>query len=302
MDDTITINDEILSTVKSAIKAALVYESLTGGKRKLGITGEVGEILTCYHLGLRLSIDPRSEGFDAIDKDGLRVQIKSRKSESKGMPRDVGRTGIFSKHKFDFALLSILDNNYQLCEVWRAEHDVLHPIIERNKRRNPSLSSFKKVGRKIFEAGSKLNEVQEDKMEENSQEKKATRKEAIEYLKKHLGELPQGVICASKLYPPEKSWTKSPGWWLRPELKNLNRGENVHLVCRKENGKDFYYLCVPVKDIEEYLKKNDLEIRPQKGEEFIHLELSARHDDLFQDLRKGRVNFAKYLVKLQGNE
>lgn len=174
MDDAITINDEILSTVKSAIKAALVYESLTGGKRKLGITGEVGEILTCYHLGLRLSIDPRSEGFDAIDKDGLRVQIKSRKSESKGMPRDVGRTGTFSKHKFDYALLSILDNNYQLCEVWRAEYNLLHPIIERNKRRNPSLSSFKKVGRKIFEAGSKLNEVQEDKMEENSHEKKAT--------------------------------------------------------------------------------------------------------------------------------
>lgn len=108
------------------------------------------------------------------------------------------------------------------------------------------------------------------------------------------------LIRVSKLIPPEKARTKSPVWWLQPPLKRLNIGEKIHLLCRNENGKDFHYLCVPVKDIEGYLKKSDLEIRSIKGgEEFIHLELSARPNDLFQDLRgKGRVNFAKYLVEL----
>lgn len=135
-------------------------------------------------------------------------------------------------------------------------------------------------------------------MDANSHEKKATRKEAFEYLKKHLGELPQGVICASKLYPPEKAWTKSPVWWLEPSLCKLKEGVNLHLLCLTEDGKSFHYLCIPSKDIEEYLETDDLEIRSRKENDFIHIELSARQDDLFQDLRKGRVNFAKYQVEL----
>jgi len=128
----------------------LEYERATGGKRKLGITGEVGELLCCHRLGLELALDPRSEGFDAVDKEGLRVQIKTRRSESTGLSRDRGRTGRFSQHEFDYALLVLLDHDYQLREVWRAAYEVLRPLIEGQKRRSPSLSSFKRVGRQIY--------------------------------------------------------------------------------------------------------------------------------------------------------
>lgn len=152
-DDTlkwITIDSKIVSTIKSAINAALAYENKTKGTRKLGITGEVGEALVCNKLGLRLMLDTRSEGFDALDSDGKRVEIKSRRSESIGLPRDAGRTSKFSEHPFDYALLGLLNQNYELCEVWRAEYNRLLPVIEKQKRKNPSLASFKSVAKKIF--------------------------------------------------------------------------------------------------------------------------------------------------------
>ena len=148
---TIKIDSKLINIIKSAISVALEYEAATNGKRKLGITGEVGEVLVCHQLGLRLVLDSRSEGFDAMDKDGLRVQIKTRRSETEGLPRDAGRTGIFSKHEFDYALLALLDNKYELCEIWQVDYNKLKPIIEKQKRRQPNLSSFKRVGEKIFD-------------------------------------------------------------------------------------------------------------------------------------------------------
>jgi len=148
---TIKIDDKLINTIKSTINVALEYEAATNGKRKLGITGEVGEVLVCHQLGLRLVLDSRSEGFDAVDKDSLLVQIKTRRGESEGLPRDAGRTGIFSKHEFDYALLALLDNKYELCEIWQVDYNKLKPIIEKQKRRQPNLSSFKRVGEKIFD-------------------------------------------------------------------------------------------------------------------------------------------------------
>lgn len=147
----VCITKGLLQQLNKAIQASLAYEKETGNCRKLGITGEVGEVLACYQLGLKLVCDPRASGYDAIDKQGKKVQIKTRRSEAKGLPRDVGRLSSFSKHEFDYALLVLLDHNYILCEIWRAESKNLKPIIKRQKRRNPQLSSFKKVAKKIFE-------------------------------------------------------------------------------------------------------------------------------------------------------
>jgi len=147
---TIKVDSKLVNKVKRAIGVALEYEAATNGKRKLGITGEVGEVLVCHQLGLKLVLDSRSEGFDAVDKDGFRVQIKTRRSESDGLPRDAGRTSTFSKHEFDYALLALLDHKYQLCEIWQADYNKLKPIIERQKRRNPNLLSFKNAGGRVF--------------------------------------------------------------------------------------------------------------------------------------------------------
>jgi hypothetical protein len=146
----IVVNDDIIQKVKLAIEAALAYEAATNWNRKLGITGEVGEILVCHQLGLRLMLDPRSVGYDALDPGGRRVQIKTRRSESEGLPRDAGRVSSFSGYEFDYALLGLLDHQYRLCEIWQADYDDLMPIIDKQKRRNPNLSLFKRVAHRVF--------------------------------------------------------------------------------------------------------------------------------------------------------
>ena len=40
----ITVDSELLEKIEQAIQVALAYERATTGSRKLGITGEVGEV------------------------------------------------------------------------------------------------------------------------------------------------------------------------------------------------------------------------------------------------------------------
>jgi len=150
---TISINDEIVEKINLAIGAALMYEEVTGGKRKLGVTGEVGEIMVCEQLGLKLVSDPRSTGFDAIDRNGKHVQIKTRRSESEGLPRPIGRVSRFSNHKFDYALLALMDRKYNVCQIWRAPYSKIKSLTEKEQtdRSGPRLASFMKIGEIIFD-------------------------------------------------------------------------------------------------------------------------------------------------------
>ncbi len=146
----ISIDSQLLEKVEQAIQAALNYENATGGSRKLGITGEVGEVLICHELGLLLTRDARSEGYDAVDHSGRLVQIKTRRSETGDTPKKTGRLSRFSEHAYDYALLGILDSQYRLIQIWRADYEVLDPIIRTQKRRNPTLSTFKRVATQIY--------------------------------------------------------------------------------------------------------------------------------------------------------
>ena len=66
---------EDLDKLDVAILAAKAYRKLTD--KPLGITGEVGEVLAARLLKLTLK-DARQPGYDAVGKDGRRVQIKAR--------------------------------------------------------------------------------------------------------------------------------------------------------------------------------------------------------------------------------
>lgn len=140
---TIAVDTKILQAAREAARAASRYEKLVG--RKLGITGEIGEVLICQALNLLLMQDPLAAGHDAVDARGRTYQIKTRRSATKGLPRDVGKMGRFSAHPFHFAVLGILDTNYNLVEVWQAPYRKVLPLIEADKYRSPRLKAFKAV-------------------------------------------------------------------------------------------------------------------------------------------------------------
>src|SRR3989338_10721689 len=102
---TLKITPDIKRIVGQAIKVALTYEKLTG--RKLGITGEIGEVLVCAHpklkkYGLKLIANPLSAGADAIGRHGKLVQIKA-KRPGDWRRRYLGRISKFADHNFNYA-------------------------------------------------------------------------------------------------------------------------------------------------------------------------------------------------------
>lgn len=123
--ETIEINDSLIDVINKAIVVALEYGALTQNNRKLGITGEIGEVLICKQLGLRLMANSLIAGYDAIDKDGRRVQIKTRRSESGEKPKETGRLSRFSEHEYDYTLFGVFNSKYQLVEIWKADYHVL---------------------------------------------------------------------------------------------------------------------------------------------------------------------------------
>jgi hypothetical protein len=147
---TLIVSDAIMEAAASAIKAELVYQRATNCGRKFGITGEVGEILVCRALGLRMVEDPRSEGFDAVDAEGQCVQIKTRRGENSELPKEGGRLSRFSAHECDYVLLGILSRDYKLNTVWKADFGRLKPIIGKHKRANPTIRQFKTVGEQVY--------------------------------------------------------------------------------------------------------------------------------------------------------
>ncbi len=145
---------KLIKKLQSVIRAELAYEKATQGRRRLGITGEAGELLACHQLGLRLVLNPIAKGHDALDKRGRRVQIKTCRTKEGVLAGKAGRTSRFSEHKFDYALMVFLDERYRLGEIWRAGYKKLLPFLKKEKRRNPPLAVFRQIGRKVFDARS----------------------------------------------------------------------------------------------------------------------------------------------------
>jgi len=142
MNRFININPSVKKVVGVVIQSAINYGKVTG--RKLGITGEIGEVLVCDKLKFKLLADPITSGYDAVDNKGKKYQIKTRRGNS-----NKGRVGRFSNHKFDYAILAILDEGYKLKELYQVPFKKLEPVLRKHLRRNPSLLEFKKVADKI---------------------------------------------------------------------------------------------------------------------------------------------------------
>ena len=148
--ETVKIGKNVIEIINKVIEIALLYENCFDGKRKLGITGEVGEILACQKLNLKLVLDTINKGFDAIDNDGKMVQIKCCRSETLEISPDHARVGKFSKHIFDYAILVLLGRKYNILEILKVDYSDLEPTLCRNDKRNPSIGNYRKIALRIY--------------------------------------------------------------------------------------------------------------------------------------------------------
>jgi Family of unknown function (DUF6998) len=146
--DLVALKDVIQKAKKLAIK----YRKLTG--KPLGITGEVGEIAAAELLDLKLTA-ARHPGYDAVDQDGHRIQIKSRCVLPDSKPgQRVGKIRL--DYEFDTVLLVLMDENFEPLEIYEANHDDVERELTkegskaRNVRGSLGVGKFKSVARLVW--------------------------------------------------------------------------------------------------------------------------------------------------------
>lgn len=133
---------------------AVDYRQLTG--RPLGVTGEIGEIEAARLLKCQLS-PARSPGFDAIDCQGRKLQIKTRCLTEDAKPGQ--RLGaIKADSDWHAALLVLLDAKLNPVGIWEADRAAVEAALDapgsraRNERRALGVQKFKSIGRRVWPA------------------------------------------------------------------------------------------------------------------------------------------------------
>jgi hypothetical protein len=116
-------------------------------RKSLGVTAEIGEYKAAKLLNLKLEQGNINKGFDARDAKGNRVQIKTRVYVRKSE-----RTGLFNNCDFDYALLVLLSNEYEVIEIHRAERKAVVKELKKQTYSRPSIpiNRFKKIGKPVY--------------------------------------------------------------------------------------------------------------------------------------------------------
>lgn len=132
--------------IAALVAAARAHKLVVGGARD--ITRLLGVLYACTRLNL---VEEDTEGYDARDTEGLRVQIKSRAPEVGHHVNPIGTVGRFTNFKFDYALLVTMNGDYALDEIWRASPTELQAIQARvrNPARGIRVSDFMRAGSKL---------------------------------------------------------------------------------------------------------------------------------------------------------
>jgi len=133
--------------IASVISLAIEYRQRFN--KSLGVTSEVGEYKASKLLNLERAPGNINEGFDARDAKRKRVQIKSRICH-----KNTERTGQFSKNfKFDYALLVLMSDNYEVTKIFKAKRQKIQDQIERQSYKRPSLSisKFESIAELVYQ-------------------------------------------------------------------------------------------------------------------------------------------------------
>ncbi len=143
----------VATLLEQARAIAVEYYRATG--KPLGITGEVGEYEAARLLDLELAV-AREAGFDALDREGRRLQIKSQSIPlSKKL---VGqRMGSIDLGKpWDAVLLILMDEVFSPVAIYEADRAAITDALERpgskarNERGALAITKFRSIGRQVW--------------------------------------------------------------------------------------------------------------------------------------------------------
>lgn len=145
---------EIGEIIDQARQLAVRYYQLTG--RPLGITGEVGEYEAARLLNLQIA-PARECGFDAMDSQGRRIQIKARSLPPSKKTLGSHRLGsIDLESPWDVVVFILMDDRFQPVSIHEATREAVTAALmapgskARNERGALSISKFKSISKKVW--------------------------------------------------------------------------------------------------------------------------------------------------------
>lgn len=138
----IQLDEEKISAFKNAVTAMAEFRRIFSRDLEPSF---IGELYAAEKLNLKINLSSTEPGFDAIDSDGARYEIKYRSITTQNV--DV------NNFNFDYLVLVNLDDNYQLIEMWRLKFEMAEQIFtHRGKHRKyqATQDKLKRFGERVF--------------------------------------------------------------------------------------------------------------------------------------------------------
>lgn len=118
------------------------------------IPGDLGERFVKHRLGLKLVLNS-VKGYDAIDANGTKYQIKTRRITPENPSRQLGGFRDLDQRLFDYCIVVILQEDFTPIELWKVPHEIIAKFAKNTTR------GFKRV---VF-AGAILQESEQLSLE-----------------------------------------------------------------------------------------------------------------------------------------
>jgi hypothetical protein len=100
--------------------------------RSAKIVGDIGEYYAKEKYGLKDTDDKVEAGYDLVDEDGRKYQVKCRRIYDNPTRKTKNKELIqgLSKEKYDVAIIVKIGRNYNLEEIFSISRDKILPILE----------------------------------------------------------------------------------------------------------------------------------------------------------------------------
>ncbi len=142
-----------MALTKSELQLLDITRKVAWGLGKEGrrLTDLIGELSACRYLNLKWK---PSDGYDAIAKNGERVQIKSRKSWTTVTVNPSGRLGKFGRkagYKFDKGVYIELDQHFEVAGIWEMNVDEIQELESKLPGGKPlHVGTFRSQARQLW--------------------------------------------------------------------------------------------------------------------------------------------------------
>ena len=119
-----------------------LYSVLLDELRRRGLTrtnnnpvADYAEKVVIDKLGLRQA-QKEAKGYDAIDNNNVKYQIKGRRITKHNKSRQLGVIRNLDDQLFDFVVAAIFDELFTLVEIWKIPHSAIKRYASWSKHQN----------------------------------------------------------------------------------------------------------------------------------------------------------------------